>query len=260
MKTDLINALAQTPETIFPAIVGQIESFAKPDNKDAAAIACGVLAYNINEHFLKPMSGLDISELILRSGQKNSTLISILLAGLEAISGSGGKMTIERPKNGEICPFINSFVVSGVGLKTVTADLNETPITFADQGDIWNYMLDAPLEPGEYSLKVAATFDDGAQGSAISIFTVDEVQNTFVPNSPKQNQTFPAGEIPIGASGTNLESVAFTTNGQTIELSRSRDIWTASITLTPGTYDADFLATFIGGDVMPAFITFEVMG
>ena len=188
MKTDLINALAQTPKTIFPAIVGQIESFAKPDNKDAAAIACGMLAWNINEHLLKPMSGLDLSELILRSGQKNSTLISILLAGLEAISGSGGKLTVISPTEGAKVPtwFEAGFVCKGESIESAEVSVDGSVLSLAADGDQWKATLTTPLSIGKHTATFTATYGDGS--------TTDKTVEFEATANMELVSTFPANE------------------------------------------------------------------
>lgn len=263
MKSDFIQALFDDmPATVGAYLetpIGDVVDIPVPTTKDTAVIACGQLAANLNNAFLKPFVGLTPIELFMRIGQKNPVFISSLLAGLETISGSGGKMQIDIPKNGGTYQQLKTIVVSGIGIQTLTANLNESDLTLSDNNDVWNYTFDTFLEPGEYSLICKATFDDGAQGSAISIFTVKAAEHTFAPTFPTSGQSYPAGSVPFSATGTEISSVSVEVGGQTAQLSKSGDNWTASISLTPGEYSANFLATFTDEDTMPAYISFTVV-
>lgn len=89
VKTDFIQDFRATPEGIATFLETEIPTLAAistPVDVDAAIIAQGVLAMNLNL-ILKAFEGLTPIELILRIGQHNSVLESAMLAGLEYLEG-----------------------------------------------------------------------------------------------------------------------------------------------------------------------------
>lgn len=263
MKTDFIqemfNDMPATIGAFLETPIGDVTDIPIPTTRDAAVLACGQLAANLNNAFLKPFVGLTPIELFMRIGSKNPVFISSLLSGLEVISGSGGKCQIDFPKHGESLPFVNCIVVSGIGLQSVSATLNESEFSLSDEGEVWNFMFSEPLDAGSYSLMISATFDDGATGSDISVFTVTAEQNAFAINEPKNGQNYPVGNIPLGGSGSNISGVSVAVDGQTIQLSNNGDQWTASVSLSAGEYTANFTTSFQDGSSRPeAPINFSV--
>ena len=262
MKTDLLTALlADIPASVggyLETPFGTINTIDMPTDKDAAAVACGQLAANINNAFLKPFCGLTPIEVLMRLGSKNAVQIAALLSGLEIIAGAGGKIKLERPVNGETYAFINSLVVSGIGIQSVTGTLNDgETLQFSDMDDVWNYTFDPSLDAGDYTLNVSATFDDESTATARAAFTVERAQNAFGVFSPRSGQSYPSTDmILFDTSGTNIASVQVDVEGKSFQLEHTGEHWTASLSLAAGEYVANFVATFNDGDSMPANVSF----
>lgn len=173
-KELLIEALNSTPdgidaflETGIPALL----TIGEPTTVDAAIIAQGQLAYNLNL-VLKAFEGLTPIELLLRIGQHNSVLQGALLAGLELVSGeraefdfyfvfpsSGGvyqpgdfTFVVDVVKGFEAVVAINCFVFQGDEQKA-TIDMSPMPDTTRYSG------LYATVNPGYFTVKVMIEFD-----------------------------------------------------------------------------------------------------
>lgn len=100
-KTALYNELCKVPDVLSGRVFGTIEEIPIPETETDAIIAMGVLSANINNQILMPLSGLDLVELLLRVGQRNSTSIAALLAGLESLGAamSENSFLIQSPAN-----------------------------------------------------------------------------------------------------------------------------------------------------------------
>lgn len=95
-KEKLIDALTELPESLSgSAVIGsgmvQIDS---PFDKDSAVLACGQLASNINEVLLS-LRGVSLVDLVLRSGQLSTSMLTLALTSLEKIDIGTGENKFE---------------------------------------------------------------------------------------------------------------------------------------------------------------------
>lgn len=164
-KQQFIDALYEVPDVLAGRIFGDIDTIPMPETEEDAMIAVGKLSANLNNAFLKPLAKLDVTELLLRVGQRSSTAISNLLAGLEVIAGSGGgKLTILSPVEGGAYPNYFECACSGNGLTSVVVTIGEMEIDLAqtDGGNTWNGYPMIPIPTGKHQAAFLATFGDGS--------------------------------------------------------------------------------------------------
>lgn len=192
MKTEFLQALLDDMPTTVGAFlgteIGDVTDIDMPMTKDAAVIACGQLAANINNAFLKPFVGLTPVELFMRIGSKNPVFISSLLSGLEVISGQGGKLTVISPEEGAVVPtwFEAGFVCKGTGIQSAVVSVDGTDITLTASGDTWNATLTTPLSIGAHTATFTATYGDGS--------TADKTVNFEATANMELVSTFPENE------------------------------------------------------------------
>lgn len=193
MKTEFIQEmLDDMPDTVRDFLdipIGDVSDISMPTTKDAAVIACGQLAANLNNAFLKPFVGLAPIELFMRIGSKNPVFISSLLAGLEIISGQGGgKLTIISPANGAVVPtwFDAGFVCKGTGIDSAVVSVDGTDLTLSADGDTWKATLSTPLSAGKHTATFTATYGDGS--------TADKTVNFEATANMELVSTFPENE------------------------------------------------------------------
>lgn len=191
MKLDFIQALLDDmPATIGAFLdtkIGDVTEIDMPMTKDAAVIACGQLAANLNNAFLKPFVGLTPIELFMRIGSKNPVFISSLLASLEVISGQGGKLTIISPADGAIVPtwFDAGFVCKGTGIASAVVSVDGSELTLSADGDTWKATLSTPLSIGAHTATFTATYGDGSTADNTVSFEATanmELVSTFPEN------------------------------------------------------------------------------
>lgn len=93
-KQVLIEALTALPESLSgSSVIGaEMVNISPPLHKDAAVLACGQLASNLNEVLLS-LRGVSIVELVLRSGQLSPALLTLALTSLEKIDIGAGDNT-----------------------------------------------------------------------------------------------------------------------------------------------------------------------
>lgn len=266
MKQDFVNEMFNDiPEAVrnfFEVTIGTITEITMPTTKEEAEIACGQLAANINNALLMPFVGFAPIEGMMRVGSKNAAIVSLLLSGLELISGAGGKFKIERPVEGKTYYNLSSFLITGIGLQSISGTLNDTDaISFSDNGSFWSCDFSEPLKSGEYALSVTVTFDDDSEQSAFVNFTTENSVESFAPTLPENGQSYPSTDLILfSGHGDQIVSVSVTiTNGPSFELELTGEIWSASASLAPGEYSATFTATFESGMVMPAFVQFTAV-
>lgn len=88
VKDQFLQALDEVPEGLTgftTKVIPSLESFSSPSDVDAAIIAQGKLAYNLNL-ILKEFEGMTPIELFLRIGQRNTVVKALLLAALQYVS------------------------------------------------------------------------------------------------------------------------------------------------------------------------------
>lgn len=191
MKTDFIQALYNDmPATVgafLETAIGEVAEISIPTTKDDAVIACGQLAANLNNAFLKPFVGLTPIELFMRIGSKNPVFISSLLSGLEVISGQGGKLTVISPADGAVVPtwFDAGFACKGKGIESAVVSVDSTEITLAAEDDTWKATLTTPLSIGAHTATFTATYGDGSTADKTVSFEATanmELVSTFPEN------------------------------------------------------------------------------
>lgn len=166
-KITLVNSLLEIPDVLQERIFGEIPEIAVPESEADAMIAVGKLSAHLNNCILAPLSGLDVVELLLRVGQRNSNAVASVLANLEVIaSAGGGKLTILAPTDGAVVPNYTEFACSGNGLQSASVDVDGEPITLTQDGDTWKGFPSIPIPTGKHSAAFSATFGDGSTVSA----------------------------------------------------------------------------------------------
>lgn len=240
MKTDFIQALYNDmPATVGSFLeteIGDVTEIDMPMTKDAAVIACGQLAANLNNAFLKPFVGLTPVELFMRIGSKNPVFIASLLAGLEVISGQGGKLTVISPDEGAVVPtwFEAGFVCKGSGIQSAVVSVDGTDLTLGAAGDTWNATLITPLSIGAHTATFTATYGDGSTADMTVNFEATanmELVSTF----PQNETSYLPEEVTrlevilneeAAAANSSLSANVF---GQTFELLKSGATYAADI-------------------------------
>jgi hypothetical protein len=97
-----LNSLNVVPTAVLDFVDTPIPDFietSEPTTVDEAIVTQGILAHNLND-LLMAYSGLPVVDLILRVGQRNTVLQSLLLACLEYRSPDiAGEFEIVQPEN-----------------------------------------------------------------------------------------------------------------------------------------------------------------
>lgn len=156
MKREFIDALLDVGE-LKQVLFGSPADISNPNDEAAAIVAMGKLSYNLNEYILKPLAGLDLTELVLRVGQHNPSTVLSALSNLVLIdAGDGVPVSLVSPVEGE--PY---FLATGLPVSVKSSD-----ITYAEawidgkenaktvlqvSGDTWSDTLttsDIIVEPG----------------------------------------------------------------------------------------------------------------
>lgn len=228
-KKDFIDALYVVPEALENRIFGNISDISMPSDEESAILAIGKLSANINNHILKPLSGLDVTELLLRVGQRSSTAIAGLLSGLECIVNAGA-LTIESPKAGGIyCGWFDDWRCTAEGVKSVSVTCGDETIDLeqdADNKKLWAAVC--PIAIGQYEATFTATPESGdAITQTVNFSVVD--WSTF----PVRGATYRPEQIDhvsVTAPGAELESVSITLMSESIDLAlNAYGEWRAAI-------------------------------
>ena len=102
LKSMFLNSLNVVPTAVLDFVDTPIPDFietSEPTTVDEAIVTQGILAHNLND-LLMAYSGLPVVDLILRVGQRNTVLQSLLLACLEYRSPDiAGEFEIVQPEN-----------------------------------------------------------------------------------------------------------------------------------------------------------------
>ena len=183
---------ASLPESVSGFLetqIGEIEELTMPETREQAVIVCGQFAAIMNNALLRPFAGLTPIEVLMRIGQKNAVHIAAMLSGLEAISGSGGKLTILSPKAGGIYPnwMEEGFVCTGQGIDSVSVSVGGASLSMSETEGVWRGSLSKPLDSGKHSAVFTATFNDESTSSKSVEFETT--------STPDIVSTYPAHEI-----------------------------------------------------------------
>lgn len=227
-KKDFIDALHEVPEALENRVFGTIETIGMPSDEESAILAIGRLSANINNQILRPLSGLDVTELLLRVGQRSSTSIAGLLAGLECIVNTGD-LTIESPKpDGIYCGWFDDWRCTADGVKAVKVTCGEDTIDLkqdAENNKLWAAVC--PIAIGQYEATFTATPESGdAITQTVNFSVVD--WSTF----PVRGATYRPEQIDhvsVNAPGAELKSVSVTLMTESIDLAlTSANQWGAA--------------------------------
>ena len=237
MKQEFVEALRLTPDSVQPWVIGNITSFSDPSTEAAATIATGKLAYNLNEHILKPLSGMDLTELLLCVGQHNSVLTALLLSVLEVISGDDGGLQILIPANNSVQPNYFEFSCTCSGKPksiNVTVDKDIDVDLTSKTGNLWKGQPSTPISTGKHSAIFTAVFEDASTVSTSTSFEAT-ANMELVATFPEQDGTYQPSDITQvsvtlteeAAEGTeSLEAEAF---GQVYSLIKSGATFAATV-------------------------------
>ena len=228
-KKDLIDALHEVPKALEDRVFGTIETIGMPSDEESAILAIGKLSANINNQILRPLSGLDVTELLLRVGQRSSTAIAGLLSGLEYIVNPG-TLTIESPKaDGIYCGWFDDWRCTADGVKSVKVTCGEDSIDLAqdtDNAKLWKAVC--PIAIGQYEATFTATPESGEAITQTVNFSVVD-WSTF----PVRGATYRPEQIDhvsVTAPGAALESVSVSLMTESIDLALTTvDQWSAAV-------------------------------
>lgn len=208
-KKDLVDALYIVPESLENRIIGNIDTIGMPSSEDEAILAIGKLSANINNHILKPLSGLDITELLLRVGQRSSTSIAALLSGLESIVNAGALEIVSPKADGIYCGWFDDWRCTADGVKSVKVTSGEETIDLEQDTDnpkLWRAVC--PFAIGQYEATFTATPESGdAITQTVNFSVVD--WSTF----PVRGATYRPEQIDhvmVKTPGADLESLSVT--------------------------------------------------
>jgi hypothetical protein len=177
-KSAFVAALQETPDSIKNFLEVQIPDFQDiswPTDSDAAIIANGQLAYNVNL-LLKQFSGLTLIELLLRIGQHNPVTQGILLSCLEYLPGSQtSKVLFVAPQVGGIYyGWFSEWQVRIQGDEKpskVTCLINGEEFDLSPGAETGVYEASWPVAIGEWQATATATFATHT-GEALAGFSI----------------------------------------------------------------------------------------
>ena len=228
-KKDFIDALHVVPESLEDRVFGEIDEIGMPSDEESAILAIGKLSANINNKILKPLSGLDVTELLLRVGQRSNTAIAGLLSGLECIVNAGALEIVSPKADGIYCGWFDDWRCTADGVKSVKVTCGEDSIDLAqdtDNAKLWKAVC--PIAIGQYKATFTATPESGEAITQTVNFSVVD-WSTF----PVRGATYRPEQIDhvsVSAPGAELESVSITLMSESIDLAlNAYDEWQAAV-------------------------------
>jgi hypothetical protein len=265
VKNAFVEALNDTPDGIKSFLEVPLPSLAGigvPSTVDEAIIAEGTLAANLNT-ILTAFVGLTPVELLLRIGQHNVVIQSMLLAAIQYI-GNVGEMTIEAPKSsGKYFGYFSDFVVSFTGGDPVSVscalDANDK-FDMVKQAGKWVALWAVAV--GSHVLTVTAHY---AVRDVVQTVTFDVLSYRDIVTIPEIDQQYQGGLPSLSATTLDstdaLSRVVFTCEGQACDLSQGQGLWAAPglISLPQGVYSGVFnFIKKVSGEVFSKTLEFVV--
>ena len=258
-----VEELYAVPESVGTRIFGAVQEIEMPTTEAAAMIAVGKLSANLNNAFLVPLSGMDLTELLLRVGQRSSTSISALLSGLEVIAGAGGRLTIISPAEGADIGLSAQFSCSGEGLTGVVVTIaGQMEFDLELQGDIWSGILPDALAGGTYTAVFVGTFGDGATAEASVSFAIVEA-DIIVDSVPAPDTSYEPDDLAQARvtlkDGIEASSVSISMGGVSLDMEKTTgntyaaDLLNASFLGVAGVYIADISVVTSDGTIKKSF-------
>lgn len=184
LKQQFIDAFRATPDGIsefLTAPVPTLETITSPADVDAAIIAQGKLAANLNL-ILKTFEGLTPIELLLRIGSHSPVAEIAALAGWQYINASSAQQdfSITAPTAGSTYQPGNLRLSCSAGngqIKQVAVEIEgQSPIALESSDDglsFYGYARFEAEETGEFTATFSALFSDDSTQTASVSFTID---------------------------------------------------------------------------------------
>ena len=228
-KKDFIDALHVVPKSLEDRVFGTIETIGMPSDEESAILAIGRLSANINNQILRPLSGLDVTELLLRVGQRSSTAIAGLLSGLESIVNAGALEIVSPKADGIYCGWFDDWRCTADGVISVKVTCGEDSIDLAqdtDNAKLWKAVC--PIAIGQYEATFTATPESGEAITQTVNFSVVD-WSTF----PVRGATYRPEQIDhvsVTAPGAELKSLSVQLMTESIDLALTTvDQWGAAV-------------------------------
>ena len=228
-KKDFIDALHVVPKSLEDRVFGTIETIGMPSDEESAILAIGRLSANINNQILRPLSGLDVTELLLRVGQRSSTAIAGLLSGLESIVNAGALEIVSPKADGIYCGWFDDWRCTADGVKSVKVTCGEDSIDLAqdtDNAKLWKAVC--PIAIGQYEATFTAMPESGEAITQTVNFSVVD-WSTF----PVRGATYRPEQIDhvsVTAPGAELKSLSVQLMTESIDLALTTvDQWGAAV-------------------------------
>ena len=228
-KKDFIDALHVVPKSLEDRVFGTIETIGMPSDEESAILAIGRLSANINNQILRPLSGLDVTELLLRVGQRSSTAIAGLLSGLESIVNAGALEIVSPKADGIYCGWFDDWRCTADGVAAVKVICGEDTIDLKqDTGNKKLWAAVCPIAIGQYEATFTAMPESGEAITQTVNFSVVD-WSTF----PVRGATYRPEQIDhvsVTAPGAELKSLSVQLMTESIDLALTTvDQWGAAI-------------------------------
>ena len=228
-KKDFIDALHVVPKSLEDRVFGTIETIDMPSDEESAILAIGRLSANINNQILRPLSGLDVTELLLRVGQRSSTAIAGLLSGLESIVDAGALEIVSPKADGIYCGWFDDWRCTADGVAAVKVTCGEDTIDLKqDTGNKKLWAAVCPIAIGQYEATFTAMPESGEAITQTVNFSVVD-WSTF----PVRGATYRPEQInhvSVTAPGAELKSLSVQLMTESIDLALTTvDQWGAAV-------------------------------
>lgn len=228
-KKDFIDALHVVPKSLEDRVFGTIETIGMPSDEESAILAIGRLSANINNQILRPLSGLDVTELLLRVGQRSSTAIAGLLSGLESIVNAGALEIVSPKADGIYCGWFDDWRCTADGVAAVKVICGEDTIDLKqDTGNKKLWAAVCPIAIGQYEATFTAMPESGEAITQTVNFSVVD-WSTF----PVRGATYRPEQIDhvsVTAPGAELKSLSVQLMTESIDLALTTvDQWGAAV-------------------------------
>ena len=228
-KKDFIDALHVVPKSLEDRVFGTIETIGMPSDEESAILAIGRLSANINNQILRPLSGLDVTELLLRVGQRSSTAIAGLLSGLESIVNAGALEIVSPKADGIYCGWFDDWRCTADGVAAVKVTCGEDTIDLKqDTGNKKLWAAVCPIAIGQYEATFTAMPESGEAITQTVNFSVVD-WSTF----PVRGATYRPEQIDhvsVAAPGAELKSLSVQLMTESIVLALTTvDQWNAAV-------------------------------
>lgn len=228
-KKDFVNALHVVPKSLEDRVFGTIETIGMPSDEESAILAIGRLSANINNQILRPLSGLDVTELLLRVGQRSSTAIAGLLSGLESIVNAGALEIVSPKADGIYCGWFDDWRCTADGVAAVKVTCGEDTIDLKQDTEnkkLWAAVC--PIAIGQYEATFTAMPESGEAITQTVNFSVVD-WSTF----PVRGATYRPEQIDhvsVTAPGAELKSLSVQLMTESIDLAlAAADQWGAAV-------------------------------